>query len=119
MARLGVYSRPTALARLDMRSAEGRLLSRVRADLTAHVGGNPSAVQRALIDQIAMLQLHIAMMDARALRNGRLSERDGRQYLAWSNSAARLLRQLGMKGAAAKPRTLAEHLASAGTGASA
>ena len=119
MARLSVYSRPSALAKLDLRSAEGRLLARVRSDLTRHVGGDPSAVQRALIDQIAMLQLHIAMMDARALEDGGLSARDGKQYLAWCNSAARLLRQLGLKGAPAPRRSLADHLATVGAGASA
>lgn len=90
------------------------MLRAVRADLAAHVGGKPSAVQRALIDQAAMLQLHVAAMDRKAAEAetcGCLSERDARQYLAWCNSLSRLLRQLGLKGAAAAPASLADHLA--------
>ena len=111
MARLGVYSRPSALAKLDLRSAEGRLLSRVRADLTRHVGGDPSAVQRALIERITWLGLHIALMDRRTGADREMSERDGREYLSWVNSQSRLLRQLGLKGAPAPRRTLQDHLA--------
>jgi hypothetical protein len=119
MARVSVYSRPTALAKMDLRSPEGRLLARVRGDLTRHVGGTPSAVQRALIDQAAMLQLHVAMMDARALGRGGLSARDARQYLAWANALSQLLRQLGLRGTPAPRRSPAEHMAGTGTGAAA
>jgi hypothetical protein len=49
-----------------------------------------------------------------------LSERNGRQYLAWSNSYVRVLRDLGLKSSAAKPRrTLTEHLAERAAGAAA
>ncbi len=82
----------------------------VRAELTAHLGGRPSATQRVLIDRAAMLTLQIAMMDARQASCG-LSPRDSREYLAWTNTLTRLMRQLGMKGLAERPRSLADHIA--------
>ena len=57
-----------------------------------------------------MLSLRLAMMDAKQA-DGVLSERDGREYLAWTNTLTRLMRQLGMTGAAARPKSLAEHIA--------
>jgi len=109
--KIGPHSRPNTLAKLDGRTKEAALLRRFRADLTQHVGGAPSATQRCLIDRAAMLALHMDLFDARALASGGLSERDGRQYLAYSNSLARAMKQLGFKGAADKPPSLKDHLA--------
>ena len=96
MPPIGPYSRPDRLAKLDRRTRESRLMQSVVRDLTKHVGGKPSATQSALIERAAMLTLHLALMDARlAERGDGPSERDSRQYLAWSNSLSRLLRDLG------------------------
>jgi hypothetical protein len=111
MSEIGPHSRPNVLAKLDGRRREARLMQRVREDLLRHIGGSPSAVQRALVDRVAILSLHVALFDARALKAGGLSERDSRQYLAYSNSLGRALRQLGIKGAAARGPTLQEALA--------
>jgi hypothetical protein len=43
---IGPYCRPLALAKLDGRTKEAALMRRVRAELTAHVGGTPSFPQR-------------------------------------------------------------------------
>lgn len=87
-------------------------MRKLRADLVEHVGGKPSATQRALIDRAAWLSLHVLQMDARfSEREGSPSERDGRQYLAWSNSLARTLVAIGIKPAAAATLSLREHLA--------
>jgi hypothetical protein len=69
----------------------------VREELTAHIGGSPSATQKALINRAAMLTLHVSLMDAKVLEPGAgpLSERDSRQYLAWSNALTRILRDIG------------------------
>jgi hypothetical protein len=83
----------------------------VRADLIAHLGGSPSAVQRALIDRIAMLSLHVALFDARAVDSGTLNERDSRAYLAYSNSLSRALRLLGLKAAPPPRRSLSDVVA--------
>lgn len=88
----------------------------IQHNLVEHVGGNSSAAQRLLIEQAASLRLHLALMDKRTAEGRELSERDGRQYLAWANSLSKLLRHLGLKsgGAASRPRTLADHLARRG-----
>ncbi len=80
----------------------------VKADLVKHCGGKPSAVQRMLIDQAAMLSLRLHLMDRASLSDdGLMSERNGRQYLAWANSLARLLRQLGLTAPPPPTRSLA------------
>ena len=95
-----------------MRTREGRLLKRMRVELIAHVGGKPSATQRAMIDQCAQLRLRLAVMDrAFAQSGGAMTAHDTRTYLAWANSYSRLLRQLGLQGVAERAPTLAEILA--------
>lgn len=117
MSAIGPYSRPDALRRIDGRTREGRLLRAIQRDLVEHVGGSPSTAQRLLIEQAASLRLHLAMMDRRTAEGRELTERDGRQYLAWSNSLSKLLRHLGLKGTAARPKTLQQHMAERGTAA--
>jgi hypothetical protein len=110
---IGPHSRGHILAKLDQRTREARLMRQTRSDLLAHLGNAPSATQRALIDQAVSLKLHIALMDRKAAETGGvMSERDGRQYLAWANAFSRLLRQIGMKGVTERPRSLADIRAS-------
>lgn len=119
MPKLGPYSRPDRLANLDGRTKESRLLAEVRQELVAHVGGAPSATQRMAIERCAMLSLHLALMERDLLDGGVLSERNSRQYIAWSNSLSRTLRLIGMEPVKiVKQRSLADHLA-AKAGASA
>jgi hypothetical protein len=101
------------------KAKEGRLLTAIRKELTTHVGGVPSATQAALIEQAAQIRLRLAVMDRKFSKSGEMSEHDSRTYLAWANSYARLLRQLGLKSAPEKPPTLASYLAlqAASTGA--
>jgi hypothetical protein len=79
-----------------------RFLTAVRKQLTAHVGGNPNFVQRQLIERGARLTLYVEMLDARSLKAGSMSDHDQKQYLAWSNSLVRVLRDLGIEAAAAR-----------------
>jgi hypothetical protein len=97
---------------LDGRSREGRLVRRVRRELTAHVGGRPTATQKALIERAAWLSLRISQLDARMATDG-FTDHDHRFYLAWVGTLSRTLRQLGMQPAkaAAPVRSLADHLA--------
>lgn len=108
--RVGPNSRPSALAALDQRTREARLLRKMEADLTSHIGGTPSATQRALIARCAMLSLHVAMLDGRALQSGGMTAHDQRAYLAFSNSLSRSLRDLGLDPAAAAPPSLSDLL---------
>ena len=105
------YSRPGALAKLDQRTKEARLIRETRAELLAHVGGKPSATERALIEQLAQIHLRLAMMDRKFAETGAQTDHDSRTYLAWANSYARLLRQLGFQGPKDHPPGLADYLA--------
>lgn len=107
MREIGPHSRPNVLAKIDGRRREARLMQTVRDELTEHVGGNPSATQKALIERAAWLTLHVSLMDQKLMEQGdgaTLSERDSRQYLAWSNSLTRTIRQLGVTDGGAKPK---------------
>ncbi|MGI4800694.1 MAG: hypothetical protein ACRYG8_43060 [Janthinobacterium lividum] len=110
--KVGAYSSPDALDRLDMRSAEGRFMAQTRADLIRHVGGKPSATQAALIHRAAWLTLHIAKLDAKMTTSGELSDLDDKTYLSWSNSLTRTLKALGMKAAETAPPDLKSYIAS-------
>jgi hypothetical protein len=108
---VGPYSKPAVLAKVDGRTREGRLLKRVRADLTAHLGGAPSITQRMVIERAAALTLKLALLDA-ANPDAFFDEHASNYYLAWSNSLERCLRQLGLQPSQAMPteQTLAEFL---------
>jgi hypothetical protein len=109
--RLDPETPDTVILGLDGRSAHQRFLRRHKTQLTAHIGGTPSPTQAAIIESAAMLALHLHMMDLRFLASGGLSTHDSNQYLAWQNSYRRALVALGMKGAKAQPKTLADHIA--------
>ena len=109
------YSRPAALAKLDQRTKEARVLREIGEELTRHVGGSPSAIQRALIDQAAQLKLRLAVMDRAFSANNKTTAHDTRDYLAWANSYTRLLRQLGIKGTTDRALNLNDYLAARDT----
>jgi hypothetical protein len=91
-------------------SREARLFGCLRRELIAHVGGEPSAAQRALIDRCAMLQTHLARMDEKVFGEGEMSDHASRQYLAWANSVSRMLQALGLEPAKPKAMTAADSL---------
>ncbi len=113
MRRIGPYSRRGVLDKLDRRSAEARLICEVRAELALHVGGKPSATQRAMIDRAAWLRLHIRLMDNRTAEGRELTELDSRTYLAWVNSLRLMMEALGpaVPMPDDKPTSLKAHLA--------
>ncbi len=102
--------KPSKVAARDGRSPDAVLLRRTKADLTAHVGGKPNATQRALIDRAAMLTLHLARMDQRAMETGEFSDHVSRQYLAWSNSLRLIMVALGLEAAKAARQSLRAYL---------
>ena len=119
MPKLGPYSCPDAFRAIDGRTWEGKLLRETRAQLTTHVGGNPSPPLLALIVRAAWLTLYLAQMDRRSADFGAMTEHDSNCYLAWSNSLARVMTRIGVApGGHAKPGTalkqrIAEHSAAA------
>ena len=112
MRRIGPYSRRGVLDKLDRRTAAARLIGAVRAELAAHVGGSPSATQRAIIERAAWLRLHLMLMDNKTAEGRALTELDSRTYLAWVGSLARLMIALGppVPSPSERSPTLREHL---------
>jgi hypothetical protein len=94
----------SSLTGLDRRSREGKLLAAAQDELTAHVGGNPNNVQKALIERAARLTLYIELMDSEALEAGTMIERNSRQYLALVNALRLALREIGIDEAKPVPR---------------
>jgi hypothetical protein len=62
------------MAKVDGRSAFGRLIRQVRSDLVQHVGGKPTAVQRMLIERAATLTGYLARLDGDALSPAGMSD---------------------------------------------
>jgi hypothetical protein len=87
-------------------------MRRTRQSLLAHLGGNASATQAAMIDRACFLTLYLARMDAEAVSNGGVhSDHKAKQYLAYSNSLTRTLGRLGLEGAPPPTPTLQDILA--------
>jgi hypothetical protein len=106
-------SKRGALVKVDQRTKKARLLRETRAALIGHVGGNPSVVERALIERAVWQTLRVAQYDAKVATGETLSEDEDRTHLAWVNSLSRTLARLGLKGTAVKTPSLAELLAHA------
>jgi len=100
---------------IDGRSREGRYLRAYERQLVEHVGGNPSIVQRALIQRAARLALHLELMDERSLAGDHIfTTHDHLHYVSWSNALARLLTRLKLH-PAAEPQTSLAGLLKIGT----
>jgi hypothetical protein len=66
-------------------------------------------------ERAARLMLYIEIMDRETLEAGTMSERNSRQYLAWTNSLRLTLRDLGVKAAPdVVPPSLGDYLATKG-----
>lgn len=107
--KIGPYSRAHRLAKVDGRTRLAKLMRETRSALIEHVGGDPSATQRALIERVVWLTVKCSQIDAKIVA-GTDTEYDGKSYLAWSNALRRALRDLGMAPKAARPPSLAELL---------
>lgn len=105
-----VRATPNAIARLDLRTREALILRNTIKELTAHVGGNPSAATARLIEQAAWHTLHLAKMDDEMVSGAPMSDHGLRRYIAMSNSLTRILKAIGLKGAAQRQPTLRETL---------
>ena len=115
--RLGPYSRVLTRgaigASISGSSREGRFLRHYEAELTRHVGSQPSIVERLMIARCARLALRLELLDERSI-DGDMTERDGKHYLAWSRALVAMLRGLGTKGAPKPKTTLQDVLAQMG-----
>src|SRR3954452_3274407 len=98
--RLGPYSRKLQRGAIgdlvDGRSAEGRFIRNLEAELTAHVGGSPTITQRLLIDRIIKVRLQLdALDDKLAARDW--TAHDQRTYGALLNAYRLTARELGVQ----------------------
>jgi hypothetical protein len=99
---------------VDGRTREGKFLAAIRAELTEQVGGNPTPSERAIIDRVSWLRLHLTLLDEKVGAGGILSDHDVRHYLSYSNAVVRAMARLGAKGNAEPPGPrLADLLAAA------
>ena len=114
MSRIGPHSRPKKLALLDGRLAEAKLMREVQAELTAHIGGNPTVTQRMLIERAATLTLRIRLLDRLTLSDAGLSEKNAREAVCWENALRRTLTTLGMKAAADRAPSIKDFIAKRG-----
>ena len=79
----------------DGRSADARLLRRIRTSLEDRIAGKPTAMQAALIDQVCWLTLYLTRLNEKALANGGLHESaDAHMFIDYSNSRTAALSQL-------------------------
>jgi hypothetical protein len=99
----------------DGRSAEGRFVRHLEAELIAHVGGNPTITQRLLIDRLIKIRLQLDALD-RKMADGEWTAHDGRTHGGLLNAFRLTARELGMKPAAAKAQTLADYVAAKAAG---
>lgn len=112
MPKIGPYSTHGTLVKRDGRTREARLVKCLHDDLVAHVGGKPSVTQRVLIDQACALRLRIALMERDGIGEREMSQQRQIQFLAWTGSLTRLLRDIGLEGAPAPKPTHSEWMAS-------
>jgi hypothetical protein len=106
-------TRPNRLKALDGRTREARRLRIITDELTTHAGGADriSAPLKYLIARTATDILRLEMSD-RKMAMGETSDHDSRVGHALRNSVRLALKEIGMKPAAPRQATLAEHLAS-------
>lgn len=108
---MGAYTRLHSLAKLDGRRKEAWLMARVREELTAHVGGNPSVSQRLLIERAAILTLRLSLLDQKIVDGEPLTQHDNNYVIAWNRTLTRLLTTLGLEAANSAPPRLSDILA--------
>jgi hypothetical protein len=95
--KVGPYSRPHTLARVDCRSQVGRYMRALARELAAHVGGDPTSAQRLLIREAVLKSAKLGVLVDKILEGAEPDlDLASRCYLAWSNSLRRDLEVLGL-----------------------
>jgi hypothetical protein len=94
---IGPYSRLPAIVELDGRRKEAMLMVRVREELTQHIGGDPNAVERLLIERAVVLCLRCCQIDTRIMAGEILTAHDNAYAISWNNALRRCLVDLGLQ----------------------
>jgi hypothetical protein len=105
----GPYSRDHVLSMIDKRTRAGRVYRTVIRELINHVGGDPSAAQRLLIESASIKATRLALLTDNLLAGIEPGE-DGHQALAWLNSLRMDLQALGLERRARDVTSLADYL---------
>lgn len=109
--RIGPYSRVVQRGviadTLDGRSREGRLARHMEAELIRHIGGNPSFVQKLLIERLVKVRLRLDAFEEK-FAAGNWTDLDSRTYGALLTAFRLTAREIGVKPAAEKAPSLAE-----------
>jgi len=90
------YSRAKTVGRVDQRTRQAKLMRRVRDELTAHLGGAPTNIQKLMIERCVWLSLRLGMFDEMIAKGEEFTIHDSNYYIAWSNSLVRTLGKLGI-----------------------
>src|SRR5436305_2751780 len=76
-----------AIGSLNGNTREAKFIKAYEASLVQHVGGSPTAVQRALITRAARLACHLELWDEQTIpQGGAFTAASHNHYLAWSNA---------------------------------
>ena len=109
-SRVGVFSSQRAVRDLDGRTREAAIVKRTIADLTAQVGGKPTAAQQLLIHATAVVVLRIrCALDKYGTGNGEIESLD-RHFVSLRNSLRLNLVTLGLEAAKDRPLSLERYL---------
>ncbi len=98
---IGPNSAQHVLARMDKRSRAARHMKNARRALLEHLAdigiNEPSKAQLMVVERAVWVNLHLALADAQTASGLKMSDIGQRNYLAWNNTYARLLMQLGVE----------------------
>ena len=109
-SRVGVFSSQRAVRDLDGRTREAAIVKRTIADLTAQVGGSPTAAQALLIHATAVIVLRIrCALDKYGTGKGEIESLD-RHFVSLQNSLRLNLVTLGLEAAKDRPPSLERYL---------
>jgi hypothetical protein len=96
----------------DGRSRQAKFLRRLKAELLAHLGAQPSLIQQQLVDLAVADRFQMLLFEQRFAAAGRLTPHERREESAVRTRFERTLLRLGLKAAAAPaPTTYLEYAA--------
>lgn len=84
------------LRTVDMRTKFGKILGKVRTDLTEYLGGEPSATQKMIIEMTAQLSLRLSILNERVEDGREISSQDHKLCLEMSAAITKNLGLLGV-----------------------
>jgi hypothetical protein len=105
------FDRGAIGALADGRSATGKFIRRLEAELIDHLGHEPSVVERLLLERVVRVRLQLEAFDLRIAAGETLTPHDGRVYGALLNSLRLTCRDLGLRPTPTRPPTLADIIA--------